>query len=115
MTPQQIVNRVQKEADARFGETIERLLFLLERQYKTRNHTFLRIEEYVKKWSLTGLLDNINDYELKKEAAIALEEGAWELIKLQTESIDKNSFLEGYITEYLKEKVLPFEHWCNGI
>ena len=33
MTPKQIAERVQIEADARFGETIERLLYLLESQH----------------------------------------------------------------------------------
>jgi len=33
MTPQQIVNRVQKEADARLGDTIERLFFILRNRH----------------------------------------------------------------------------------
>ena len=37
MTPQQLINRVQKEADARFGETIERLLFLLEYEQRMKD------------------------------------------------------------------------------
>jgi hypothetical protein len=37
MTLQQLNHRVQIEADARFGETIERLLFLLEYEERMKN------------------------------------------------------------------------------
>jgi len=33
MTPQQIINRIQKEADARLGDTIERLFLILRNRH----------------------------------------------------------------------------------
>jgi len=58
MTPQQIHNRVQKEADARFGETIERLLFLLQLEHDREERIDVRISNirnlYIKTFLALG-------------------------------------------------------------
>ena len=60
MTSQQIVNRVQKEADARFGETIERLLFLLQLEYDREERIDARIL-YIKNFYIKNFLTPNDD------------------------------------------------------
>lgn len=75
MTPQQIAKRIQIEADARFGETIERLLCLLMQSHDLRSNT----SNYVNKWMMTGLLDKVEKHN-RGEAAFALEGRAHKLV-----------------------------------
>jgi len=76
MKPANILEQVQQGADARFGETIERLLFLLTEQ----NYIDTHIWQYIVKWTHTGLLDGIPDSQ-QPIAAERLEKKAQELAK----------------------------------
>jgi hypothetical protein len=81
MTPQQIANRVSQEADARFDEVIERLLFILEHRPQT----------LVKKWGQTGLLLGLPDF-VQETLAEWLEEEVFKIIdaKALGEDIDED-------------------------
>lgn len=101
MTPQQIAKRVQEIADARFGEVVERLLFILEAKRD--------LSHFIKKWSRTGLLSDIPEEDVG-EAAFALETTALalmdECIKKGDTSWETN---EDYICKRFHQAVYPYK------
>ena len=72
VTPAQISKKVQEVADARFGDVIEHLLYLLQ-QVPPYCSTPLGL---VWKWKQTGLLDGIDDDSIAQDLAEKLEEAA---------------------------------------
>ena len=101
MTPQQILNRVQEEADVRLDETIERLLFLLTTQSEQS-----RSEKYLYKWMQSGLLAKVRPDE-RAFASVLLEQRAKELVVEWSalRSDQQNSLWEAYAGKELKSAI----------
>lgn len=90
-------------ADARFGDVIERLLFLLEYPRPSR-------EAIRAKWSQSGLLVGLEE-PLAAELALKLEERTMELIDLQ---IQQGSLLkEDYVVDQFFNLRKQFFHDCG--
>lgn len=96
MTPNQIVNRVQEQAGARFHEVIERLLFLLQRPQIDRPYP--TIEHLLWKWEQTGLLKDCLSPNHKELLAVRLEDKARELVGMFSHkfAIDEDSVREQF-------------------
>lgn len=101
MTAQQIVKRVEQEADARLPEVVERLLILLDMRTDAAR--------FYKKWVQTGLLEKVSE-EDQNEAAFALETTALMLIDETTKKGDTSwETNEDYIVARFKEAIAPYE------
>jgi hypothetical protein len=98
MNLQQLNRRIQNEADARLGETVERLLFLLNRISDT--------EKLISKWRPCGLLARVPEEDMT-EAAQAIELTALKLVNEGYESFTPLN--EDYIVSRLKKAVFPYE------
>lgn len=103
MTPNQIAKKVQEEADARFDEVIERLLFLLECPRPSR-------ETIREKWSHSGLLNGL-EKSLAAELAFKLEEKTLELIELQVQQ--GFQLKEDYVADQFFNLRRQFFHDCG--
>jgi hypothetical protein len=100
----QIANRVQIEADARLGETVERLLLLLDMAQEIESN----VAKYVTKWAKCGLLSNIPE-DKQGEAAKALEHKALHLIGETSGAIAPYTpAWEAYVVKELRDTARQF-------
>jgi hypothetical protein len=100
----QIADRVQIEADARLGETVERLLLLLSMAQEIESD----VAKYVTKWANCGLLSNIPE-DKQGEAAKALEYKALQLIDGTGGAIMPfTSAWEAYVAKELRDTARQF-------
>jgi hypothetical protein len=108
VTPQQISKKVQEEADARFGEVIEHLLFLLERPPFCSKPFGL-----VWKWKQTGFLDGVNDDSLAQTLAEKFEEAALKLVGGRAlEHPNDDEILDRFL-DIRKETIAEYESHRN--
>ncbi len=97
MTIPEINLRVEQEANARLGETIDRLIVIL-----NINHHTLGL---IPKWMRSGLLEHV-DEEDQQKAAIALEKAAFDMIEVyQQMGWELN---EDYVMRTLNQAIHPY-------
>lgn len=97
MTIPEINLRVEQEANARLGETIDRLIVILNIQHNTLG--------LIPKWMRSGLLEHV-DEENQHEAAKALEKAAFNMIEeCQQTGWELN---EDYVMRTFNQAIYPY-------